>query len=171
MKITELMKFNKIALYVAAVLSFGGASCSDYLDKEVDLTLQADNVFSDFDRTRGFLAKMYDNCLPDAFRGYSDTQFRLSGDCMTDNAVDYWGVARYHSVMADAYDATNHWFANDYWTSRYAAIRSCNQFLTNARPDVIGNAEKPGDDNRPYARMRAPACTSTSSAGLATPPW
>lgn len=84
------MKFNKIALYVAAVLSFGGASCSDYLDKEVDLTLQADNVFSDFDRTHGFLAKMYDNCLPDAFRGYSDTQFRLSGDCMTDNAVDYW---------------------------------------------------------------------------------
>ncbi len=157
MKITELMKFNKIALYVAAVLSFGGASCSDYLDKEVDLTLQADNVFSDFDRTRGFLAKMYDNCLPDAFRGYSDTQFRLSGDCMTDNAVDYWGVARYHSVMDDAYDATNHWFANDYWTSRYAAIRSCNQFLTNARPDVIGNAEKPGDDNRLYDRMIAEA--------------
>ena len=44
-----------------------------------------------------------------------------------------------------------------YWTSRYAAIRSCNQFLTNARPDVIGNAEKPGDDNRLYDRMIAEA--------------
>ena len=31
---------------------------------------------------------------------------------MTDNAVDYWGVARYHSINADAYDATNHWFAD-----------------------------------------------------------
>ena len=39
------MKFSKISLYVAAVLSITGASCSDsYLDKEVDLTLQPEFV-------------------------------------------------------------------------------------------------------------------------------
>ena len=93
------MKFSKISLYIAAVLSITGASCSDsYLDKEVDLTLQPEFVFSDFNMTRGVYANIY-TYLPDAFAGYSDTQFRLSQDCLTDNSIDYWGVARYHSVM------------------------------------------------------------------------
>lgn len=149
------MKFSKISLYIAAVLSITGASCSDsYLDKEVDLTLQPEFVFSDFNMTRGVYANIY-TYLPDAFAGYSDTQFRLSQDCMTDNSIDYWGVARYHSVMDDAYDASNHWFASDIWKNRYNGIRACNQFLANAKPSVIGNAEKPGDDNKLYERWCA----------------
>lgn len=149
---------NSKILSIAAVglLSIGAASCSDYLDKEVDLTLQAENVFSDYDRTRGYLAQLYDY-LPDAFQGYNDTQYRLSQDCMTDNAVDYWGVARYHSVIADAYDATNHWFADFYWSRDYTGIRGINQYLLNARPDIVGNAEKSGDDNRLYDRWDAEA--------------
>jgi hypothetical protein len=150
------MKFNKYAIIAATVLSLTGASCSDYLDKEVDLTLQAENVFADYDRTRGFLALLYDY-LPDAFVGYNDTQYRLSNDCMTDNAVSYWGVHRYHSVNADAYDATNHWFADYYWERRYTGIRGCNQFILNARADVVGNSEKSGDDNRLYDRWIAEA--------------
>ena len=42
-----------------AILTFGAASCSDYLDKEVDITLQANNVFSDYDRKRGYHAQLY----------------------------------------------------------------------------------------------------------------
>ena len=122
----------------------------------MDLTLQAANVFSDYDRTRGYLAQLYDY-LPDAFSGYNDTQFRLSQDCMTDNAVDYWGVARYHSINADAYDATNHWFADFYWNRDYKGIRGINQYLLNARADVVGNAEKKGDDNRLFDRWDAEA--------------
>ncbi len=152
----KIMKFNKISLYVAGVLSFAGASCTDsYLDKEVDLTLQPDMVFEDYDMTRGALAALY-NYLPDAFAGYSDTQFRLNEDCMTDNCIDYWGVARYHSVMDDAYDSDSHWFASDLWNN-YRGIRACNQFLKNARPGVIGNAEKKGDDNKLYDRWMAEA--------------
>ena len=151
------MKFNKISLYVAGMLSFVGASCTDsYLDKEVDLTLQPDMVFEDYDMTRGALAALY-NYLPDAFAGYGDTQFRLNEDCMTDNCIDYWGVARYHSVMDDAYDSENHWFANDLWNN-YKGIRSCNQFLKNARSSVVGNAPKPGsDDDKLYDRWIAEA--------------
>lgn len=150
------MNSKILSIAAAAFLAMGAASCSDYLDKEVDLTLQADNVFSDYDRTRGYLAQLYDY-LPDAFQGYSDTQYRLSQDCMTDNAVDYWGVARYHSVVADAYDATNHWFADFYWDRDFRGIRGINQYLLNARPDVVGNAEKNGDDNRLYDRWDAEA--------------
>ena len=49
-------------------------SCSDFLEKEVDLTQQADNIFSDYDNTRGFLANIY-TYLPDAFHGYTDGQY------------------------------------------------------------------------------------------------
>lgn len=151
------MKLKKISLYAAAVLSvMGASSCSDFLDKEVDLTLQADLLFSDYDQTRGFLAYAY-TYLPDAFEGYNDTQFRLSQDCMTDNAVDYWGVARYHAINANTSDATNHWFAEHYWNNRTSGLRHCNQFLRNAKSSVVGNAEKTGDDNRLYDRWMAEA--------------
>lgn len=151
------MKTKNIFTYAAAALTLAGASsCSGFLDKEVDLTLQPDLVFSDYDQTRGHLAYAY-TYLPDAFEGYSDTQFRLSNDCMTDNAVDYWGVAYYHAINADSYDATNHFFANHYWNGRTAGIRHCNQFIKNARPEVVGNAEKSGDDNKLYDRWVAEA--------------
>ena len=149
------MKFNKIALFAAMTLSLSGVSCSDYLDKEVDLTLQADVVFGDYDMTRGFQARLY-GYLPDAFAGYTNGQYRAaSRDCMTDNCVSFWNVHQYNLVLLDGYQATNHPFANDYWSGNYRGIRACNQFLLNARSNVIGNAEKPGDDNRLYDRWIA----------------
>ena len=76
------------------VLALAGAttSCSDFLDKEVDLTQQADNIFSDYNNTRGFLANIY-TYLPDAFHGYTDGQYlNASKDAMTDNAS--WRIIR-----------------------------------------------------------------------------
>jgi hypothetical protein len=131
------------------VFAVAGAttSCSDFLDKEVDLTQQADNIFSDYDNTRGFLANIY-TYLPDAFHGYTDGQYlNASKDAMTDNAVSYWDVHYYHQVHNDAFDATNHQFANYYYGLDTKGIRACNQFLKNARTDIIGNADKSGDDN------------------------
>lgn len=155
MKKIAIMKFNKIALFAATVLSISGASCGDnYLDKEVDLTIDAETVFSDYDRTRGFQARLYDY-LPDAFAGFNDSQFRGSNECMTDNALSDWGVHYYHTFMQDGYDATNHWFANFYWPRDYKGIRQCNIYIANARPSVVGNAEKSGDDNRLHDRWIA----------------
>ena len=82
-------------------LSLAGVSCSDYLDKEVDLTLQADVVFGDYDMTRGFQARLY-SYLPDAFAGYTNGQYRAaSRDCMTDNSVSFWNVHQYNLVLLD----------------------------------------------------------------------
>jgi len=64
------MKHKILSIAAVAALSLGAASCSDYLDKEVDLTQQATNVFNDYDMTRGFLARLYDY-LPDAFAPYN----------------------------------------------------------------------------------------------------
>lgn len=150
------MKLYKSAIAVVA-LGFAAAmvSCDDYLDKEVDLTLQADRVFGDYDMTRGFLANCY-TYLPDAFADYSDANSRLNKDCMTDNAVSFWRGYT-HAVMEDSYDANNHWYASNYWNTRTAGIRACNQFIKNARPSVVGNAERNGDDNHLYDRFIAEA--------------
>lgn len=141
-----------------AMLAVGGmTSCSDILDKEVDLTYTDENIYSNYDRTRGVLANAY-TYLPDAFAGYSDGQFRAaSRDCMTDNALSYWNVHYYHSVLNDSYDAKNHWFANSYWSNDLKGIRVCNDFISKARESVIGNAEKSGDDNKLCDRYKAEA--------------
>lgn len=142
------MKKNIIISAVMFALAGVTTSCSDFLDKEVDLTQQADNIFSDYNNTRGFLANIY-TYLPDAFHGYTDGQYlNASKDAMTDNAVSYWDVHYYHQVHNDAFDATNHQFATYYYNLDTKGIRACNQFLKNARTDVIGNADKAGDDNR-----------------------
>ena len=147
------MKFNIFTIAAAAALTLGAASCS--LDKEVDLTQQAANVFNDYDMTRGFQARLYDY-LPDAFRPYnSGDHLNASPDVMTDNAVGFWSGLYYNSVVADAYSATANDIYPDYWSRNYDGIRACNQFLNNAKPNVVGNAEKKGDDNHLYDRWIA----------------
>lgn len=157
MKILKTMKLYKAGMIAATLFSLGAASCSDYLDKEVDLTLQDDIIFGDYDMTRGTLARLYDY-LPDAFVGYTDGQYRAaSRDCMTDNSVSFWNVHRYNLVLLDGYDATSHPFSDDLWPRNYRGIRGCNQYILKSRPSVVGNAEKPGDDNRLYDRWIAEA--------------
>lgn len=152
------MKTKYILSTIAIALSgMATTSCSDFLDKEVDLTLQADNVFEDYDNTRGFLANIY-TYLPDAFYGFADNDTRnASFDCATDNATGYWNSLTQNSIHDDLYNATNHWWANYYYQNRTKGIRACNQFLKNARVDVIGNEEKAGDDNHLGERWLAEA--------------
>jgi hypothetical protein len=143
-----------IAIGMVAALS---ASCSDYLDKEVDLSLDEEQVFSKFENTRGFLANIY-TYLPDAFVGYTDGQFRgASRDCMTDNAISFWNVHYYHSVLIDAYDATNHQFASYFWENDYKGIRAANRFLNGAKESVVGNTDTGDDEDHLYDRYVAEA--------------
>lgn len=146
-----------IKYMAAALLTLNVTACSDFLDKEVDLTIQAEQVFEKFENTRGFLANIY-TYLPDPFLGYTDGQFRgASRDCMTDNALSFWSVHYYHSVITDSYNATNHYFANYFWSHNFKAIRACNNFLTYAKESVVKNKETNDDDNRLYDRYMAEA--------------
>ena len=149
---------KKILTYITiGLLAIVPSSCSDYLDKEVDLTLSEEQIFSKYENTRGFLANVY-TYLPDAFAGYSDGQFlAASRDCMTDNSLSFWNVHYYHSVLTDAYSATNHPFAERFWSNDFKGIRAANQFMKNSRESVIGNAEKTSDDNHLYDRNMAEA--------------
>lgn len=149
---------KKIAIYIASILLLGASTgCNDYLDKEVDLSLSDEQVFSSYENTRGFLANVY-TYLPDAFAGYTNGQFlAASRDCMTDNALSFWDVHYYHSVLTDSYSAADHPFSKTFWPNDFKAIRAANQFMKNARQTVVGNAEKEGDDNHLYERYVAEA--------------
>ena len=148
---------KKIIIYISTLLPMLCAlSCSDFLDKEFDLSMAEDQVFSNKDNTRGFLANIYAS-LPDGFNGYSDEQFLgASRDCMTDNAISFWDVHYYNSVLTDGYSALNHPFMN-FWNRNVYGIRKTNQFMKNAQEAVIGNTAMPGDDNRLYDRNMAEA--------------
>lgn len=99
------MKIKIITLSIVLSAMTGFTSCDDYLDKEVDLSMSQDKIFSKYDSTNGFLANIY-NYLPDAFVGYTDGQFlAASRDCMCDNSISFWNVHRYHSIQSDTYDA------------------------------------------------------------------
>ena len=146
-----------IKYMAVALLTVNFTACSDFLDKEVDLALGPEDVFDKFENTQGNLANIY-TYLPDAFAGYGDGQFlAASRDCMTDNAISFWNVHRYHAVLADSYSATNHWFAQNYWEKNFKAIRATNTFLTYAKESVIKNKETDDDDNRLYDRYIAEA--------------
>ncbi|MDR0938802.1 MAG: RagB/SusD family nutrient uptake outer membrane protein [Mediterranea sp.] len=151
------MKTSYRNIAIGLLLIAAGTSCSDFLDKEVDLSMSEDQVFSSKENTRGFLANIYTN-LPDGFSGYTNGQFLgASRDCMTDNAVSFWDVHYYNSVLIDAYNATNHPFTGIFYNNNVTAIRKTNQFLKNARESVVGNASATGDDNQLYNRYMAEA--------------
>lgn len=154
------MKTSFKYMLALAVGALSAVACDDYLDKEVDLSLSNEQIFSKYENTRGFLANIY-TYLPDAFSGFGagdGGQFQAaSHDCMTDNSSSYWPVHYYHAIQSDTYDAKNHFYADLYWSQDLRGIRACNQFLANARESVVGNAEKAGDDNRLYDRWRAEA--------------
>ncbi len=132
---------KKLITYTTGLLlSLVLVSCTDFLEKEYDITLTEDDVFSSEVNTRGFLANMY-NYQTDGFLGFHNGQFLGSfRDAMTDNAVSYWNVHYYHGVQTDSYDATNNPFLNTYWRDNFIAIRKANQFLKNAKKTVIGSA-------------------------------
>lgn len=148
---------NKLLIYLTgALFIFTLHGCSDFLEKEYDMSMAEEQVFSNEANTRGFLANIYTN-LPDGFNGYSNLQFLgASRETMTDNALSFWNVHYYHGVLTDSYSASNHPLL-DFWESNVTGIRKTNQFMKNARESVIGNADRAGDDNRLYDRNMAEA--------------
>ena len=57
------MKQNILKLFCALSLICGFASCTDYLDKTPDSTVNADEAFKNFTNFQGFVEEVY-NCIP-----------------------------------------------------------------------------------------------------------
>ncbi len=148
---------KKYSTYIIAFLwmaLFPG--CSDFLEKEYDLTTSEESIFINPTLTRDFLTNLY-TFLPDGVGIYADNQFTgASRDCMTDNSVSYWDLHYYGKISIDSYTALDHPL-NYFWGSYCTAIRRANKFLANISDQVISNATVSGDENKLYERYRAEA--------------
>jgi len=132
---------NKLITYfTGALLSLFLVSCSDFLEKEYDISLSDEEVFANEVNTRGFLANIYTN-MHDGFAPFRNGQFwGATTDAMTDNAVSYWNVHYWHGVQSDSYDALNHQIIGRYWQPNLVGIRKANVFLKNAKESVLGTS-------------------------------
>ena len=63
----------------ALALSFGMTSCTDYLDKEPDSTVGAEEAFKNFTNFQGFVEEIY-NCIPNKESCYWCTTFNWGED-------------------------------------------------------------------------------------------
>lgn len=151
----NLKKLYFLAVTALTLMSLSG--CSGYLDKEYDASISEDAVFANATLTKAFLANIY-TFLPDGLGPFSDTQYlNASRDCMTDNAIAYWGLIYYNKIRTDAYTSSSHPLAGTFWTNNFTAIRRCNKFLRNISSNVISNETVSGDDNELYTRYKAEA--------------
>lgn len=148
--------FYNIAILAMALIAT--TSCESYLDKEYDASKSDEKVFGDEVMTRGFQAGLY-NYLPDGIGVFGDDQWTASSrDCMTDNAISFWGLHYYNNIVSDGYTSNTHVLANNFWTNDVKGIRACNIFLEKADEVVIGNKEMAGnDDSKLYDRYIAEA--------------
>ena len=108
---------KNIKIYVSIfMLMFITCACGDYLDKEYDASLSETKVFRNETLTKEFLTNIYTN-LPDGLAPLTDDQFTgASRDCMTDNAVSYWGLHYYTKIATDAYTAAD-FPLNGFWST------------------------------------------------------
>lgn len=73
------MKRNILNLFCALSLTCGFASCTDYLDKTPDSTVNADEAFKNFTNFQGYVEEVY-NCIPSKESNYWCTTFNWGED-------------------------------------------------------------------------------------------
>ena len=73
------MKRNIVKLFCALSLICGFASCTDYLDKTPDSTVNADEAFKNFTNFQGFVEEVY-NCIPNKESNYWCCSFNWGED-------------------------------------------------------------------------------------------
>ena len=73
------MKRNILNLFCALSLTCGFASCTDYLDKTPESTVNADEAFKNFTNFQGFVEEVY-NCIPNKESNYWCCSFNWGED-------------------------------------------------------------------------------------------
>lgn len=119
------MHIIKILVCLIVVLIIG--SCNKQLDLPPDGRITMDEVFSDYNRTRGYLNSCYGYApAPGAARASLSDEAHDSEDVVANNRYSNWyrgnvTASNYGSVSTDGSP----------WGSLYEGIRKCNVFLSN----------------------------------------
>lgn len=148
-KIKTLLLTGCVSLALGTSLS----SCQDYLDKEPDSTVSADDAFANFRNFQGFVEEIY-NCIPDkekcnycpSWNWGDDEIFNPEADGRMTHQVDLGNFRAWESTgnwlkRGGASTSTDK-FAHGIWNHAWYCIRKCNLGLQNIDKFVTGSAEE-----------------------------
>ena len=148
-KIKTLMLTGCVSLALGTSLS----SCQDYLDKEPDSTVSADDAFANFRNFQGFVEEIY-NCIPDkekcnwcpSWNWGDDEIFNPEADSRMTHQVDLGNFRAWEStgnwLKRDGASTSTDKFAHGIWNHAWYCIRKCNLGLQNIDKFVTGSAEE-----------------------------
>ena len=148
-KIKTLMLTGCVSLALGTSLS----SCQDYLDKELDSTVSADDAFANFRNFQGFVEEIY-NCIPDkekcnycpSWNWGDDEIFNPEADNRMTHQVDLGNFRAWEStgnwLKRDGSSTSTNKFAHGIWNHAWYCIRKCNLGLQNIDKFVTGSAEE-----------------------------
>lgn len=148
-KIKTLLLTGCVSLALGTSLS----SCQDYLDKEPDSTVSADDAFANFRNFQGFVEEIY-NCIPDkekcnycpSWNWGDDEIFNPEADGRMTHQVDLGNFRAWESTgnwlkRGGSPTSTNK-FDHGIWNHAWYCIRKCNLGLQNIDKFVTGSAEE-----------------------------
>lgn len=148
-KIKTLLLTGCVSLALGTSLS----SCQDYLDKESDSTVSADDAFANFRNFQGFVEEIY-NCIPDkekcnycpSWNWGDDEIFNPEADNRMTHQVDLGNFRAWEStgnwLKRDGSSTSTNKFDHGIWNHAWYCIRKCNLGLQNIDKFVTGSAEE-----------------------------
>lgn len=148
-KIKTLLLTGCVSLALGTSLS----SCQDYLDKEPDSTVSADDAFANFRNFQGFVEEIY-NCIPDkekcnycpSWNWGDDEIFNPEADNRMTHQVDLGNFRAWEStgnwLKRDGSSTSTNKFDHGIWNHAWYCIRKCNLGLQNIDKFVTGSAEE-----------------------------
>lgn len=148
-KIKTLLLTGCVSLALGTSLS----SCQDYLDKEPDSTVSADDAFANFRNFQGFVEEIY-NCIPDkekcnycpSWNWGDDEIFNPEADNRMTHQVDLGNFRAWEStgnwLKRDGSSTSTNKFDHGIWNHAWYCIRKCNLGLQNIDKLVTGSADE-----------------------------
>ena len=148
-KIKTLLLMGCVSLALGTSLN----SCQDYLDKEPDSTVSADDAFANFRNFQGFVEEIY-NCIPDkekcnwcpSWNWGDDEIFNPEADSRMTHQVDLGNFRAWETtgnwLKRDGASTSTDKFSHGIWNHAWYCIRKCNLGLQNIDKFVTGSAEE-----------------------------
>ena len=148
-KIKTLLLTGCVSLALGTSLS----SCQDYLDKELDSTVSADDAFANFRNFQGFVEEIY-NCIPDkekcnycpSWNWGDDEIFNPEADNRMTHQVDLGNFRAWETtgnwLKRDGSSTSTNKFDHGIWNHAWYCIRKCNLGLQNIDKLVTGSADE-----------------------------
>jgi len=132
-KSEKLFSMKKYKIFTVIFATFLLFSCNDKLDLQNDGRISMDKVFSDYNRTRGYLNSCYGYCPAPYMDRASFTDEAQDADDVTPGSryINWYGG----SVTTSTYAA----YSSDGspWGNLYTGIRKCNVFLESIKTATV----------------------------------